>query len=100
MAYCPKCSGVMEAAAVVCPHCGYDFAPNEPEPRRGIAYSGLANLALMVGILAAGLGCAACVIVAGVALLRGELLIALILAPLAFLHQLAMWVVYVRVQRI
>ena len=25
MAYCPKCGGVMEARAAVCPHCGYDF---------------------------------------------------------------------------
>jgi hypothetical protein len=100
MAFCPNCQGVMDAAAVACPHCGYDFPPASADPRRGIAYSPLANLALVVGIVAAGLGCAVAVLAAVAALLNGQWSNALVVAPLAFFLQLAMLVVFVRVQRI
>lgn len=29
MAYCPKCSGVMPATAIQCPHCENDFAESD-----------------------------------------------------------------------
>ena len=100
MAFCPKCQGVLDAAAVACPHCGYDFPPGNADPRRGIAYSPLANLALVVGIVAAWLGCAAVVIASVGALMSGQWVAALVVGPLAFFLQLAMLVVFVRVQRI
>src|SRR5713226_1542284 len=100
MAFCPKCKGVLDTAAVACPHCGYDFPPGDPDPRRGIAYSPLANLALVVGTVAAGLGCAAAVIASVSAVINGECVSALLLGPLAFFLQLAMLVVFVRVQQV
>jgi Uncharacterised protein family UPF0547 len=100
MAYCPQCRGVLEAAAVVCPHCGYDFPPGSPDRRRGIVYSPLADLALIIGIVAAGLGCAVALVGSVFALLRSQWLEALIVGPLTFFLLLAMLVVFVRVQRI
>jgi hypothetical protein len=100
MAFCPKCNGVLDMAAVACPHCGYDFSPSTPEPRRGIAYSPLANLALIVGVVAAGLGCIVSVIASVGALINEQWGNALVVAPLAFFLQLAMLVVFIRVQRI
>ncbi len=100
MAFCPKCSGVMDTAAVACPHCGYAFPPADPNPRDGLAYSPLANLALIVGILAAGLGCVVAVIGTIIALVTGQWGTALVVGPLAFFLQLAMLVVFMRVQRI
>src|SRR5262249_33099807 len=100
MAYCPRCRGVLDVAAVVCPHCGYDFPPGDTALRRGLAYSRLANLALVVGIVAAGFGCAVAAVSSVIALLRGEWSLALIAGPLAFFLQLALLVVFVRIQRI
>ena len=100
MAFCPKCKGVLDAAAIACPRCGYDFPPGNPDPRRGIAFSPIANLALIVGTVAAGLGCGAAVIASIAALINGQWVTALVLGPLAFFLQLAMLVVFVRVQRI
>lgn len=44
--------------APVCPHCGFDFpdAPVQIKERRGLAYSGLADAALVVGAIATVLG--------------------------------------------
>jgi hypothetical protein len=59
MAFCPKCKEVMSVMETICPHCGYDFPAMElvqsafSEPS-GIAYSGLAEFALIVGEFAAG----------------------------------------------
>ena len=100
MAFCPKCAGALDVAAVVCPHCGYDFPAGNPHPRRGIAYSPLANVALIVGIVAAGFGCLMSAIATVYALANAEWLTALIVGPLAFFLQLAMLVVFVRVQRL
>jgi hypothetical protein len=103
MAYCPKCRGVLDAAATVCPHCGYDFPLGGPEPaapRRDFAHSTLANIALIVGMIAAGFGCAGAVLGFVVSLSNGEWVNAFFVAPLAFFLQLAMLVVFVRVQRI
>jgi hypothetical protein len=99
MAYCPKCDVPLDTNAVVCPNCGYDFPPGNPVSR-GIAYSPLANLALLIGIIAAGFGCLVTVIATVRALLNAEWGVALVVGPLAFFLQLAMLVVFVRVQRI
>jgi hypothetical protein len=103
MAFCPNCRGVVDAAAVVCPHCGYDFPLGGPDPitpRRDLAHSTLANIALIVGIVAAGLGCIAAIVGGIVSLVNGELFTAIVVRPLAFFLQLAMLVVFVRVQRV
>jgi hypothetical protein len=103
MAYCPKCRGVLDAAATVCPYCGYDFPLGGPEPappRRDFAHSTLANIALIVGMVAAGFGCAFALIGVVVSLLRGDWAKALIEHPLAFFLCLSMLVVFVRVQKI
>jgi hypothetical protein len=100
MAYCPKCAGVLDTAAVVCPHCDYDFPAGNPNPGRGFAYSPLANLALFVGMFATGFGCLAAVVVSIGALFDGHWFTALIAGPFAFFLQLAMLVVFVRVQRL
>jgi hypothetical protein len=100
MAYCPHCAGVLDSGAVVFPHCGYDFPPSNPNPRRGIAYSFLANVALFIGTVAAGFGCLAAVIAVVSGLMKGDLMTALIHGPLTFFICLAMLVVFVRVQRL
>src|SRR5450755_3124996 len=99
MAFCPKCNGVMDTTAIVCPHCGYDFAPAQWRDF-DFAHSPLANFALVFGAVASGLGCAACVIASVIALVNGQWVAALIGCPLAFIYQLAMLVVFLRVQRI
>jgi hypothetical protein len=96
MAICPKCRGTLDLTSTVCPHCGYDFPP--PDSRRGIVYSPLADLALVIGTVVAGLGCVAAVLVSAAALLRGEW-IGLFWCPLVFFLLLAMLVVFVRVQQ-
>jgi hypothetical protein len=101
VAYCPECGGEMDAAAPACPRCGYDFPqPPEPPAPPGLAYSPLAEVALVVGIVAAGIGCLLAIVAAAVALVQGEWGRALIVSPLAFFLQLAMLVVFVRVRRI
>jgi hypothetical protein len=103
MAYCPKRRAEINAAATVCPHCGYDFPLDGPEPftpRRDFAHSTLANIALIVGMIAAGFGCAGTVLGLFVSISNGEWFNALVICPIAFFLQLAMLVVFVRVQRI
>jgi len=99
MAYCPKCAGVLDSGAVVCPHCGYDFPPGSPDLRRGIADSLLADIALFVGMVAAGFACLVAVIGSVSGLINAEWMTALVYGPLAFFLCLAMLVVFVRVQR-
>ncbi|HKB40318.1 MAG TPA: hypothetical protein VKD72_28060 [Gemmataceae bacterium] len=100
MAFCPKCNGEMTATQTACPHCGYDFPPDPAAHRKGLAWSPLAELALFVGTFAAGLGAVLALAAGIVALTRGEWLIALVVCPIAFLLQVAMLVVFVRVQHI
>lgn len=63
MAYCPKCKGEMLPTAIECTHCGYDFPSRNSDGRgsqSGFAYSPLADLALIVSMIAASIGaCAA-----------------------------------------
>lgn len=100
MAFCPQCSREISATAPVCPHCGYDFPAETSPARTGFAYSGWADMALLVGTAAAGLGCVFAVIFAVFSLIQGNLLSALVVGPLAFFLQLAQLVVFVRVQHL
>lgn len=104
MAFCPQCRGELEATAAACPHCGYDFPLRDPEllrpPAPGIAYSRFADVSLVVGIVAAGLGCVVTGVGAVVALGRGNLWDGLVVAPFQFFVLFALLVVFVRVQRI
>ena len=100
MAFCPKCNGPMEMGEVACPHCGYDFNSGPRLRREGIAYTPLANFALLVGTLAAGLGCLVAVTGSIAGLFQGEWITSLVVCPLAFFLQMAMLVVFVRVQNV
>ncbi len=102
MKYCPKCKGDMFDRDAVCPHCGYDFPP-EPDSaaeRSGIAYSVWAEIALMVGAVAAGLFCLLCVVGSVLAIFQGEFIRGLFIAPLCFFLSLAMLVVFLRIQKL
>lgn len=100
MAFCPKCRGEMSATALECPHCGYDFPLETEERRQGFAYSAWADMALLVGTAAAAIGAVLAAVLAVVALLQGQFLYGLLVAPLAFFVQLAQFVVFLRIQRV
>lgn len=98
MAFCPQCTKEMGMTAVVCPHCGYDF-PTQPcavPERSGIAYSGLADVALIVGQFAAAFGAVIALVYVAVLLLSLHFLHAVI-AAIGFLLSLASFVVFVRI---
>ena len=97
MAFCPKCGGQMDTAGAVCPHCGFDFPKeNGRRARRGLAYSPLANTALVIGKIVAAIACVVSVIGCLMSLLAGHLVDALIRGPIAFFLCLAMFVLFVR----
>src|SRR5687768_14825667 len=58
MAMCTKCRGKMGQTDVICPQCGYDFPDSGVgwNRRRGFAYSGIANMALVLGQIVSGIG--------------------------------------------
>ena len=102
MAFCPECSDEMPAMAVACVSCGFKF-PEASESRSttrrdGLAHSALADIALIVSMIAAALGCLGAVIAGLVFVMRGDLLSGFVVAPLAFFLQLGMLVVFIRVQ--
>ena len=104
MAFCLKCKGEMPTTAIECPHCGYDSSESyqrEPDPA-GFAYSRLADVALVVASLVAGLGCVLSVYFSFVALCierERDWVTGLVYCPIAFLYQFAMLVVFIRIQR-
>jgi hypothetical protein len=100
MAFCPKCRAAMGPTDAVCPACGYDFPPDAGSHRRGLAYSGLADVALVVATLVAALGSIAALVGMGIALWHREWLIGLVYCPIACLYQVALLVVFVRAQHI
>ena len=102
MAYCPQCKSELPLAAVVCESCGYDF-PSESDGRSssnrdGLAYSPVADIALIISMLAATIGCIGTAIWGFAQILRGNFVSGLVQAPLAFFLQLGMLVVFIRVQ--
>lgn len=99
MAFCPKCRQPIDAMAIICPHCGHDFSRRSPPgvERKGLAYSNLANLALVVGQLAAALGVIVAIVIWIFAAINGEWLQALFTGPITTLLMLALLVVFARV---
>jgi hypothetical protein len=101
MAYCPECKGEMSATEIVCPHCGYDFPASgyNRNTGGGFAYSGVADVALIVSMCAATIGACAAAIAAIVAIAQGQFMNGLLVYPIACLLQLGMLVVFIRVQQ-
>lgn len=101
MALCPECSSEMGQTEVVCPECGFDF-PDEPtRPNKsGLAHSPLADIALVVGGVAAGLASVASIFGGIVAAMHGDFWNGLVVAPISFFLCLAMLVVFVRIQEL
>jgi hypothetical protein len=98
MAFCPFCKGEMGVTELVCPHCGFDFPEATGSPMRatGFAYSPLADTALTISMIAAGLGCIVAVLAVVVSLLQFQL-VNTVLSVVAFFLQLGMLVVFLRV---
>ena len=102
MAYCSQCHGEMTATEVICPHCGNDFPdaiPTSNKLQHGFAYSPLADLALIVSMIAAVLGAGGTALMTIIALVHGQFVFGLFFGPVAFLLQLGMLVVFLRVQQ-
>ena len=97
MSKCPKCSAELRAIEAACPECGWDY-PDAPAPgRTSWAYSGFANAALLVGMVAS-------LILAGLTafkalkyVLEGRWYPAILHGPLLFFLAFAMFVVFARV---
>ena len=96
MAFCPFCKGEMGATDIACPHCGYDFPPAAPARPSGFAYSSLADLALTVSMVVAGLSCCGAAYLMVLYLLVLNVPAALFSAA-AVVLQLGMLVVFMRV---
>ena len=62
MAFCMKCGQEVPDLTIECPHCGHDFLrPPKTDTPGGWEYSTLADLALLMGAVASGLGAFGCV---------------------------------------
>jgi hypothetical protein len=99
-AFCPECAQPLDES----PH--GDTAPEgkqigapegAPLSRPGLAYSPLAQVALVVGVLFALFGCAVALVLAMVSVARGDWFTGLLVCPIGFFLQLAMAVVFLRV---
>jgi hypothetical protein len=103
MAFCTRCKSEIDALAAFCPKCGWDFAEDPQHGvQRGIgstfAYSSLADVALVIGQVAAGSGCVVALVGSILALASGNWFIALLPGPIVFFVLLAVLVVFLRVQ--
>ena len=83
----------------MCPSCGYDFPPL-PLRRSGIEYSIWANIALVVGAVVASFVCIAFAIGSVVSVFSGQFFYGLVINPVGFFLSLAMFVVFIRVQKL
>ncbi len=99
MAFCTQCTKEMGQTDVVCPHCGYDYATHESEMPEsvGLAYSGLADLALIIGQVMTAISCIITLIYGVIFLLSFHFLLALG-AVIGFFLSLANFVVFVRIR--
>lgn len=101
MAFCPKCKGTMDATAIECPHCEYDFSEShqrEPDPA-GFAYSRVAEVALIVASLVAAFGCLFAAYFSFLSFVVHDWMTGLVWCPILVLYQFAMLVVFIRIQR-
>ena len=99
MAFCPKCNEEIGVSETLCPHCGYDFPATPQAPQRGgFLYTPLAELALVIGQLAAGVAGLGILVVIVRALRAKEWTTALVECPLAFLVLLGVFVAFGRVR--
>ncbi len=99
MSICPKCDATIGQTDVRCSECGYDFPDNPTNvPRTGLAYSAIADISLMVGGIAAGIGCVLAIIAGIGATINQEWWDAFFVAPISFFLCLAMLVVFIRIQ--
>ncbi len=87
----------MAQTEAACPHCGCDF-PSEvaPTERKGLAYSRVADFALVIGQGVAGLACVAAMVGCVASLLSGKWVDAFIRGPIVAVLLLAMFVVFAR----
>ncbi len=104
MAYCPKCKGEMLPTAITCPHCAYDFPADKQNGQYssangGFAYSTFADIALIVSTFAASIGACITAIACIVSIFQGQFANGLVVYPIAFLMQVGMLVVFLRVQQ-
>jgi hypothetical protein len=100
MAYCPKCGGQMEELAKNCGKCGYDF-PKEGEKREGWPYSGLADVALVLGQVLAGIAALWVIVSCVRVVVQGESSVGLLVAgAIQFFLLWAAFVTFARVQRL
>ena len=100
MAKCPKCNADMDAMATVCPECGWDF-PLDESQNVGVkrflwAHSTLADVGLIVGMVAALISCIILLVIGVCSFFRGKLWLSLVECPLAFLLCFAMFVLFAR----
>ncbi len=97
MARCTNCGGEMGQTEPVCPHCGYDFPPrSERSERKGLVYSPMADFALLIGQVVAGLACVLALVGCARSVLQGEWVDAFIRGPIAVILLLAVFIVFAR----
>ena len=103
MAYCPECNGEMPVTAVECPHCEFRFpetAARDSNRRPGFAWSPLADIALSVSTVAAVLATLCAFYYGAISLFAGNLIDALVVAPIFVVILLGIVVVFLRVQEL
>lgn len=103
MAYCPECKGEMPVAAVECPHCEFRFpetAAEDANRRPGFEWSPLADIALSVSTVAAVLATLCAFYYGAISLFAGNLVNALVVAPISVLVLLGIVVAFLRVQEL
>ena len=103
MAFCMKCGQEVPDLTIECPHCGHDFLrPPKTGNPGGWEYSTLADMALLAGAVASGLGafgCAylICLYVCFAPVPWSDLWPFLIAGTIGFINCLALLVVFLRV---
>ena len=101
MAYCPRCECQIGSMEKFCPHCGYDLVtPGEPREREGLAFSSLATVSLVIGEFVAAIAAVLRLITCILSVTRGEFLDGLVVGPIEFFLLIAVFVVFIRVEKL